>query len=114
MEPYVINIERETIRNDAYRRVLFTTKDQQLVLMSLQPGEDIPAETHSGTQFIRIEKGIALAQINNFDYLLEDGDSITIPPDTLHYIKNLSNGDLKLYTLYCPPEHKEGEYQLRQ
>jgi mannose-6-phosphate isomerase-like protein (cupin superfamily) len=81
----------------------------QLVLMSLKPDEDIPEETHANTtQFIRVEEGTASVIVNDRKNKLLPGDSIIIPPGTKHYVKNISESDLKLYTIYSPPEHKEG------
>ena len=102
------NIERDTLSNKMYRKVVYTTPTLQLVLMSLKPHEDIPKEIHKKTtQFIRVEAGSGLARVGRTEYKLKDGMSITIPPNTEHYIKNTSRTtDLKLYTLYSPPEHK--------
>jgi mannose-6-phosphate isomerase-like protein (cupin superfamily) len=118
--PYVINIEKATLENKAFRQVLHTNSRQQLVLMSLIPGEEIGMEVHENVdQFIRIEKGIALAVIIKAEsrgkktkyYLLEDGDCIMIPLGFYHNIINVGDEDLKLYTIYSPPEHKPGTYQ---
>ena len=98
-----LNIERETIRNNKFRNVLYTDDNFQLVLMSV--ADDIPEEKHSGTQFIRIEKGMGVARIGNMRFNLKDGDCVIVPPNTLHYIKNTGNSDLKLYSIYTPPEH---------
>lgn len=101
------DIEKETLQNKKYRHVINTTKNQQLVLMTLQPGEDIPQENHPNiTQFIRIEKGHGIAVIEGKEYALHDGISITIPQGKSHYIKNNSESeDLHLYTIYSPPHH---------
>ncbi|VBB18455.1 cupin [Yasminevirus sp. GU-2018] len=101
------NIESLTNSNTAYRKVLFTTCNQQLVLMSLSGGEEIGTETHSHTtQFIRIEKGTCTAVLNGESVQLKDNDAIVIPPGTEHNIINASSTQpLKLYTIYSPPEH---------
>ncbi|AYV85236.1 MAG: mannose-6P isomerase [Satyrvirus sp.] len=108
---FVINIEEETIKNTFFRRVLFTSNNQQLVVMSLKPKEDIPLEIHpKHDQFIRVEQGNGIAIIGkdqNIEHKLSDGFSITIPANTWHRIVNTSSKkDLKLYTIYSPPEHQ--------
>lgn len=101
-----INIEKKTRSNSFYRKVIFTTKTIQLVLMSLKPGIEIGKEKHSKTtQFIRIEKGTGIAIIRNKKLPLKDGDAIMIKPNTYHNIINTGKTPLKLYTLYSPPEH---------
>ena len=101
-----VSIEKKTLSNNNYRKVLYTTKQQQLVVMSLPVGDDIPMEKHPHTtQFIRIEKGIAQAIVDGKKYKLVDGDAIIIPQNTEHYIKNIGSNTLKLYTIYSPPEH---------
>ena len=104
------NIEKDTIENTDYRRVIFTGEKVQLVLMSLKPGEDIPEEIHTGIdQFIRIDAGKATAYVDGKTYELEDGDCIVIPAGKKHRIVNSSDSeDLKLYSIYAPPEHPDG------
>jgi len=103
------NIEKLTVKNTYYRKVLSTTSTMQLVLMSLCPDEEIGREKHSHTtQFIRVEAGRAKAIIGNKKYFLKDGDAIVIPPNTWHNVINTGKKDLKLYTLYAPPEHPPG------
>ena len=109
-----INIEQETINNTDYRRVIHTTKHNQVVLMSLEPGEDIPTETHDGSQFIRFEKGRGIAIINGKEYKLSDGISLNIPAGVKHYIKQTGDQPLKLYAIYSPAEHTDGLIQTRQ
>lgn len=101
------NIEKLTISNNYYRKVICTTKTLQLVLMSLSPKEEIGAEVHKDvTQFFRVEKGHGVAIIKGKRYNLKDGDSIVVPGGTKHNIINTSSSeDLKLYTIYAPPEH---------
>ena len=111
------NIEKETLKNNYYRKVLYTIKNKmQLVLMSLKPGETIPEEIHKTiTQFIRVEKGKGYAIINNKKYLLKDGVSIIIPQNTKHFIKNTSNKEsLKMYTIYTPDNHEDKKIDKRQ
>jgi mannose-6-phosphate isomerase-like protein (cupin superfamily) len=103
------NIEKLTLENNAYRKVINTTIHQQLVLMSLNPREEIGMEIHpKTTQFIRIEKGRAIAIIDNKAYDLKSGDFLMIPPNKYHNIINKSSKkSLKLYTIYSPPHHKK-------
>ena len=112
---YKVNIENKTISNNKYRKVLFTTEQMQLVVMCLLPGEDIPKEKHKDTtQFIRIEKGECYITVENKKFRLKKDDSIIIPANTWHYVKNSSKKKLKLYTIYTPPEHKPGVSISRQ
>jgi len=106
MEPYSTNIEKETLDNENYRKVLYTGK-MQLVLMSLKPGEDIPAEVHPDIdQFFRIEEGEAYIKVDDKEFNLKDDDIIIIPAGSEHYVKNSSADKvLKVYTIYTPPEH---------
>ncbi|MEX1182311.1 MAG: cupin domain-containing protein [Gemmatimonadota bacterium] len=110
MNGYVTNIERDTLANEDFRRVLFTGPNMQLVLMTLQPGEDIGQETHDGhDQFIRVEAGSGTARLNGEESRLEDGSIVVIPAGVEHNIVNTSKDDaLRLYTLYSPPEHADG------
>ena len=100
-----INIERKTLENNKYRKVVYTTETMQLVLMSLAPGDDVPYETHNATQFIRVESG--KARINAYEnvHYLNDGDAVVIPPGVHHRVSSIGDTDLKLYTLYSPPVH---------
>lgn len=104
---YVDNIERELEENGNFRKVLYTCKHQQLVVMSLKPGEDIGQETHAEhDQFIRVESGTGEAILNGEVNTLSDGDAVIIPAGVEHNIINRSTTDpMKLYTLYSPPEH---------
>jgi len=103
------NIEDTANKNNYYRKVLFTTKNMQLVVMSLLPDENIPLEIHKEhDQFIKIEEGYGVAIIGKTkqkQIILQKGDCIIIPNNTYHEIKNLSNTKLKLFTIYTPPEH---------
>jgi mannose-6-phosphate isomerase-like protein (cupin superfamily) len=103
---YKTNIEKKTLKNNNYRKVLYTTSNLQLVLMSLKPGEEIGIEKHKGTtQFIRVEAGNGLAIIDGERKYIKDGDVLVINPNTYHNIINIGNEKLKLYTIYTPPEH---------
>jgi mannose-6-phosphate isomerase-like protein (cupin superfamily) len=110
MEAYKTDIEKETLDNTDYRRVLFTDKQMQLVVMSLAPGEEIPEEVHNDiNQFFRVEKGQALAIVGEKEIELKDDDVLIVPCGEKHYVKNTSETeDLKLYTIYSPPEHPDG------
>jgi mannose-6-phosphate isomerase-like protein (cupin superfamily) len=105
-----VNIEKITLKNSYYRRVLYTNSKQQLVVMSLLPGEEIGMEKHPKTsQFIRVEAGKGIAIIGGKRKKLSDGDIVMINPGVLHNIINTSRTKkLKLYTLYSPPEHRKG------
>ncbi len=108
-----LNIERATIKNNNYRKVLSTTSTQQLVLMAIPPGVEIGDEVHpETTQFIKVEKGCGVAVVDNSRYILKPGDSLTVPPGAWHNIWS-SNGTtpLKLYSIYSPPEHPDGLVQ---
>lgn len=112
-EFFVGNIERITLDNNNYRKVLFTTSTQQLVVMSLKPNEEIGEEIHPNiTQFIRIEKGSCDAVLNGRIFHMEDNDVVVIPPGTKHNIINTSSiNELKLYTIYSPPNHPKDMIQ---
>ena len=112
-----LNIEADTIANEYYRKVIFTSGNQQLVLMSIKPKDDIPKEIHpDNDQFIRIEKGngVLYAGPNDEDsYQLLDGVAVTIPANTWHHVVNTSESEpLKLYTIYSPPHHERNTMQL--
>lgn len=102
---YTINLEEETIENDNFRKVLNTTDKSQLVVMSLLPSEDIGEEVHNVDQFIRVEEGEGRAIIDKEEYDLEDGSAVVIPAGAVHNIVNTGDDDLKLYTIYTPPNH---------
>jgi mannose-6-phosphate isomerase-like protein (cupin superfamily) len=117
MKPDHRNIEKETLKNNNYRKVLYTVKGKnQLVLMSLNPGEDIPEEVHTNiSQFFRVESGKGYAKIDDKRYMLKDGFTIIIPPGSKHYIKNTSkNQKLKMYSIYSPENHLDGKIDKRQ
>lgn len=109
MDKFVLNLEKETIENNFFRKVLLTTSNQQLVLMSLNPMEDIGQEIHSLDQFIKVESGSGIVVLNGQEVPFFEGYSINIPKGTTHNILNTSQTEkLKLYTIYSPPNHKEG------
>jgi len=109
MNGYVVNIERESLGNDFFRRVLYTDTRMQLVVMSLLPNEDIGEEVHTLDQFIRVEKGVGTAVLNGIEHALEDGSVVIVPMGVRHNIVNTSGTEpMKLYTLYAPPNHRDG------
>ncbi len=109
MKGYLTNIEKDTLENNYFRRVLYTAKNSQLVLMSLQPKEEIGEETHTLDQFIRVEAGDGSAILDGVKHKISDGTAVVIPAGTKHNVVNDSNTEeLKLYTLYSPPEHRDG------
>jgi mannose-6-phosphate isomerase-like protein (cupin superfamily) len=110
MSGYVTNIETDTLANEDFRRVLFTGPHTQLVLMTLQPGEDIGVETHDDVdQFIRVESGEGKALLDGKHHRLGDGSAVVIPAGVEHNIINASSSErLQLYTLYSPPQHEDG------
>lgn len=109
MHGYVGNIEYDSLENDDFRRVLYTAKNQQLVLMSLPPLTDIGEEVHDDVdQFFRCEKGEGRAVLDGVEHVLKDGYVVVIPAGTKHNILNTSSTEpLKLYTLYSPPQHED-------
>lgn len=109
MKYYYGNIEEETIANENFRKVIWTGKMSQLVLMALKPGEEIGAETHPRVdQFFRIESGKGGAVVGGEEFELFDGAALMVPAGTEHNIVNISDEPLKLYTLYSPANHLEG------
>jgi len=108
MKGYVLNLEKETLENTDYRRVLYTAKNSQLVLMNLQPGEEIGSEVHELDQFIRIEQGKSQGNFRRGRHNMEDDFAVVIPGGTNHNIINVGEGELKIYSVYSPPEHKDG------
>jgi mannose-6-phosphate isomerase-like protein (cupin superfamily) len=110
---YVTNIEQDTLTNEDYRRVVFTGPNTQLVLMTLRPGEEIGLEAHAGhDQFIRVEAGSGYVQLDGERHQLQDGSAVVIPSGAEHNVVNTSRTEaLRLYTLYSPPEHRDGTVQ---
>ncbi|MCR4325895.1 MAG: cupin domain-containing protein [Patescibacteria group bacterium] len=109
MKGFVINIERESLKNADFRRVLYTAKHSQLVVMSLQPQEDIGEEVHKLDQFIRCEAGEGKAILDGVENDIRDGYAVVVPAGTRHNFVNTSEDKpMKLYTIYSPPEHRDG------
>ena len=110
MKGFNTNIEKDTLENENFRKVLYTGKNGQLVLMSLKPGEEIGLEVHpENDQFFRFEKGQGRVVIDDNEYTVEDGSAIIVPAGSEHNVINISETeDLKLYTIYSPPHHKDG------
>jgi len=106
---FVANLEEETKKNMDFRRVLYTGKNSQLVLMSLKPGEDIGMEVHEDVdQFFRFEEGKGIVEIDGTSHEVKDGSGVIVPCGAMHNVTNTSaTGSLKLYTLYSPPEHQD-------
>ena len=109
MKGYHGNIETLTVDNRDFRHVLYTGKHLQLVLMTLQPGEEIGSEVHDGIdQFFRFEEGKGVVDIDGIENRVEDGSGLIVPSGARHNVRNTGDKPLKLYTLYGPPEHKDG------
>ena len=108
MKGYITNIEKATAENADYRRVLYTAKNSQLVLMSLRAGEEIGEETHHLDQFIRVEEGKCKVILDGVEHVMEKDYAVVIPAGTKHNVINIGETDLKLYSIYSPPEHKDG------
>ncbi len=110
MKGFSTNIEEATLENSNFRKVLYTSKHSQLVLMSLKPGEEIGMEVHEeNDQFFRFEKGQGKCIIDGNEYNVGDGVAVVVPTGAKHNIINTSKtDDLKLYTIYSPPHHKNG------
>jgi mannose-6-phosphate isomerase-like protein (cupin superfamily) len=110
MKGFSANIEKSTLENNKFRKVLYTGKHCQLVLMSLKPKEDIGMEVHEhNDQFFRFEQGQGKCIIDGNEYELKDGSAIIVPAGARHNIINTSGTeDLKLYTIYSPAHHKDG------
>jgi mannose-6-phosphate isomerase-like protein (cupin superfamily) len=108
MKGYIVDIEKETLANSDYRRVLYTAKNSQLVLMSIAPGSEIGEETHHLDQFIRLEQGKAKLVLDDVEHEVAEDWAFVIPAGTKHNVINEGDTPLKLYTIYSPPEHKDG------
>jgi mannose-6-phosphate isomerase-like protein (cupin superfamily) len=110
MAGYTTHIETETVKNSYFRKVLFTGPNSQLVLMSLKPKEEIGMEVHDHVdQFFRIEAGTGKAVIDGKEHPLGDGSAVVVPAGARHNIINTSpDKELKLYTIYSPPNHPDG------
>lgn len=108
MKGYVKNIESLAIKNSEFRQVLYTAKHSQLVLMALKPKEDIGAEVHKLDQFFRVEEGSGEAVLDGVTTAISAGFAVLVPAGTNHNIINTGNVPMKLYTLYAPPNHRDG------
>jgi mannose-6-phosphate isomerase-like protein (cupin superfamily) len=110
MAGYTVDIEKKTLANNYFRKVLFTGKHTQLVVMCLKPGEEIGNEVHPKVdQFFRIEQGRALFVFKGKKIVAKNGDAVIVPAGTFHNVINDAKTiRLKLYTLYSPPNHADG------
>ena len=110
MKGFVQNIEKATLDNNNFRKVLYTSKHSQLVLMSLAPSEEIGMEVHQDNdQFFRFEKGEGKCIIDGNESKITDGSAVVVPAGAQHNIINVSGSEpLKLYTIYSPAHHKDG------
>lgn len=107
MKGYVIDIEKETLGNEDFRRVLYTTKNTQLVLMSLESGEEIGEEVHTLDQFLRFEQGTGKVILDGVEHAVKMDDAVVVPMGTKHNVINTGTEVMKLYTIYAPPEHED-------
>jgi mannose-6-phosphate isomerase-like protein (cupin superfamily) len=108
MKGFVRNIEDLAVQNGEFRRVLYTAEHCQLVVMALKPGEEIGAEVHELDQFFRVEEGTGEAVLDGARTAIQAGFAILVPAGTTHNIINTGSAALKLYTLYAPPNHRDG------
>lgn len=108
MKGFVKNIEKIAVENEDFRQVLYTAKNSQLVIMALKPKEEIGMEMHKLDQFFRVEEGTGEAVLDGVHTKIGPGFAILIPEGTNHNIINTGNTSMKLYTLYSPPNHRDG------
>lgn len=108
LEGFVTDIGESSVANTDYRRVIYTGENMQLVLMSLKPGEEIGSEVHDLSQFLRIESGSATAVLDGEDHALAAEDAVIVPEGVTHNLINTGEVDLKLYSIYSPPQHPDG------
>jgi mannose-6-phosphate isomerase-like protein (cupin superfamily) len=108
MKGYTSDIEALAIANTDFRRVLYTAEHSQLVLMSLNPTEDIGSEVHTLDQFFRIEKGSGAVELDGVRTPIHAGSAVLVPAGVRHDIINTGAGPMKLYTIYSPPNHRDG------
>ena len=108
MKGFITNIESIVDKNDAFRRVLYTAKHCQLVVMALKPKEEIGEEVHTLDQFFRIEEGAGEAVLDGVRTPISAGFVVLVPAGTTHNIINTGSDPLKVYTLYAPPNHRDG------
>ena len=107
LKGFVTNIEKDTVDNSNFRKVLYTGKNSQLVLMSLKPKEDIGDEIHDVDQFFRIDAGSGKVVINGTEHKISNGSAIVIPAGAKHNVINDGTEDLKIYSIYSPPHHAD-------
>lgn len=108
MKGFVKDIEGIAVRNNDFRQVLYTAASCQLVVMALKPGEEIGAEVHQLDQFFRVEEGTGVAILDGVRHAITAGFAVLVPAGARHNIVNSGTGPLKLYTLYAPPNHRDG------
>ena len=108
MKGYVQNIESISVKNENFRQVLYTAKNCQLVVMALNPKEEIGMEVHELDQFFRVEEGIGEAVLDGIHKMISAGFAVLVPAGTKHNIVNTGTVPMKLYTLYSPPNHRDG------
>jgi len=108
MKGYIQNIEALTVKNEDFRQVLYTARNCQLVLMALKPKEEIGMEVHKLDQFFRVEAGTGEAVLDGVHTAIRAGFAVLVPAGTNHNIINTDNAPLKLYTIYSPPNHRDG------
>lgn len=108
MKGFVQNIEEISIKNKEFRQVLYTAQNIQLVIMSLEPSEDIGLEIHELDQFFRVEEGSGEAVLDGVHTPISAGFAVLVPAGANHNIINTGKSPLKLYTLYAPPNHRDG------
>ncbi len=108
MKGFVKDIESLAVKNEVFRQVLYTAKHCQLVLMALKPHEEIGAEVHTLDQFFRVEAGAGEAVLDGVRTPIQEGFAVVVPAGTNHNIINTGSVPLKLYTLYAPPNHRDG------
>jgi mannose-6-phosphate isomerase-like protein (cupin superfamily) len=108
MKGYVQNIEDIAIKNEDFRQVLYTARNCQLVVMSLKPTEEIGMEVHKLDQFFRVEEGTGEAILDGVHTVINAGFAVIVPAGANHNIINTGSASMKLYTLYSPPNHRDG------
>ena len=108
MKGFVQNIEDIAVKNNNFRQVLYTARNSQLVVMSLKPKEEIGMEVHKLDQFFRVEEGTGEAVLDGVHTKISAGFAVLVPAGTNHNIINTGSGPMKLYTLYAPPNHRDG------
>jgi mannose-6-phosphate isomerase-like protein (cupin superfamily) len=108
MKGFHDNIETRTLENSDFRRVVYTGKHLQLVLMTLAPGDEIGSEVHNGIdQFFRFEEGSGVVDIDGVEHPVEDCSGVIVPSGARHNVRNTGDTPLKLYSIYGPPEHRD-------